>query len=103
METHLNAKMKGSVTRCIDCHMPGTMISGGDPGEYGRLIRTPPYADAAEEAASAYWQGNINSHVFDVPLKTAIGVRGAAPGKAMPIPYTNACGTCHIVDELPYK
>ena len=103
METKLNAKMKGHQTRCIDCHMPGTAITGGIAGSFGRMITTPPYVDAAEEERNAYWEGPINSHVFDVPLKTNVGVDGVLPGRAMPIPYTGACGTCHVVDELPFK
>jgi hypothetical protein len=103
METKLNAKMKGHLTRCIDCHMPGTANSGGIAGSYGRMIKPPPYADAVEEEKNAYWEGHINSHVFDMPRKTNIGVRGVRPGKAMPIPYTNSCGVCHKVDELPFK
>ena len=103
METKLNAKMKGQVTRCIDCHMPGTANTGGIAGNFGRMIKTPPYADATEEESNAYWEGPINSHVFDVPLKTNVGVDGVSPGRAMPIPYTGACGTCHVVNELPFK
>ena len=103
MEKKLNAKMKGHQTRCIDCHMPGTANTGGIAGSFGRMIQTPPYANAAEEERNAYWEGPINSHVFDVPLKTNIGVDGVSPGRAMPIPYTGACGTCHIVNELPFK
>jgi hypothetical protein len=103
MEQHLGARMKGLATRCIDCHMPGTAISGGDAGRYGRLIRLPPYATAAEEAASAYWEGHINSHVFAVPKTTNLAVRGLKPGESMPIPYTHSCGRCHDVDELPHK
>ena len=103
METKLNAKMKGHLTRCIDCHMPGTANTGGIAGSFGRMIKTPPYADATEEENNAYWEGPINSHVFDVPLKTNVGVDGVPPGRAMPIPYTGACGTCHIVNELPFK
>ena len=103
METKLNAKMKGHLTRCIDCHMPGTANTGGIAGNFGRMIKTPPYANAADEADNAYWEGPINSHVFDVPLKTNIGVDGVSPGRAMPIPYTGACGTCHVVNELPFK
>lgn len=103
METKLNAKMKGHQTRCIDCHMPGTANTGGIAGSFGRMINTPPYANATDEENNAYWEGPINSHVFDVPLKTNVGVRGVAPGKAMPIPYTGSCGTCHIVNELPFK
>lgn len=106
METKLGAKMKGEAqTRCIDCHMPGTVIvaSGMGAVNYGRFIKTPPYKDAKEEAENAYWEGFIKSHTFKVPFKTNVGVRGVTPGEAMPIPYTNSCGTCHVVKELPYK
>jgi hypothetical protein len=103
MDTKLNGKMKGVQTRCIDCHMPGTANTGGIAGDFGRMIKTPPYADAQEEENNAYWQGPLKSHVFDVPLKTNVGVDGVAPGRAMPIPYTSACGTCHAVAELPFK
>ena len=103
METKLNAKMKGQQTRCIDCHMSGTANTGGVAGNFGRLLKAPPYANAQEEENNAYWQDGLHSHVFDVPLKTNVAVRGVAPGKAMPIPYTSSCGTCHVVSELPFK
>jgi hypothetical protein len=103
MDAKVNAKMKGQQTRCIDCHMPGTANTGGIAGDFGRMIKTPPYATAQEEENNAYWQGPLKSHVFDVPLKTNVGVDGVPPGRAMPIPYTNACGTCHVVNELPFK
>jgi predicted CXXCH cytochrome family protein len=103
METKLNARMKGLQTRCIDCHMPGTSNTGGIAGDYGRLIKTPPYTNAQEEENNAYWEGSIKSHVFDVPRKTNVAVRGVPPGRAMPVPYTAACGTCHAVSELPFK
>ncbi|MBV7337122.1 cytochrome c family protein [Chloroflexi bacterium TSY] len=104
MDDKLNSRMKGSAgTTCLDCHMPATSVAGGDAGAYGRMIDTPIYDSAAHEKLNAYWQGHIGSHVFDVPMKTNIGVDGVPPGDAMPIPYTNSCGTCHIVDELPYK
>jgi predicted CXXCH cytochrome family protein len=103
METRLNAKMKGLQTRCIDCHMPGTANTGGIAGDFGRMIKTPPYANAQDEENNAYWQSPLRSHVFDVPLKTNVGVDGVPPGRAMPIPYTSACGTCHMVNELPFK
>jgi hypothetical protein len=103
METKLNSKMKGQQTRCIDCHMPGTANTGGVAGDFGRMIKLPPYTNAQEEENSAYWQGPLRSHVFDVPLKTNVAVRGVPPGHAMPIPYTAACGTCHLVNELPFK
>jgi hypothetical protein len=103
MDTKLNAKMKGLQTRCIDCHMPGTANTGGIAGDYGRMVKLPPYANAQDEANSTYWQGPLKSHVFDVPLKTNVAVDGVQPGLAMPIPYTSACGTCHMVNELPFK
>jgi hypothetical protein len=103
MQTKLGATMKGEATRCVDCHMPGTANTGGIAGDYGRMLETPPYANAAEEDQNAYWESPINSHVFDVPRKTNVAVDGVPPGRAMPIPYTAACGTCHVVDELPYR
>ena len=103
MDTKLNARMRGSQTRCIDCHMPGTANSGGVAGDFGRLIKTPPHANAQDEENNSYWQGILRSHVFDVPLKTNVAVRGVTPGRAMPIPYTNACGACHVVSDLPFK
>ena len=103
MEKKLNARMKGDQTRCIDCHMPGTANTGGIAGDFGRMIKTPPYANAQEEENNAYWESPMHSHVFDVPLKTNIAVRGMPPGRAMPIPYTASCGTCHLVNELPFK
>ena len=103
METRLNARMKGMMTRCIDCHMPGTAIVGGIAGDFGRFVKPPPYANAAEEESNVYWEGPINSHVFDVPKKTNVGVRGVPPGQAMPIPYTASCGACHAVNELPFR
>ena len=103
MQAKLGATMKGEQTRCIDCHMPGTADTGGVAGDFGRMIKTPPYADAQEEENNAYWEGGLRSHVFDVPRKTNVAVDGVAPGRAMPIPYTSACGTCHQVAELPFK
>jgi hypothetical protein len=103
METKLNSKMKGQLTRCIDCHMPGTANTGGVSGSFGRMLRMPPYTNAQDEENNVYWEGPLKSHVFDVPLKTNIAVDGVPPGRAMPVPYTAACGTCHLVNELPFK
>jgi predicted CXXCH cytochrome family protein len=103
MDAKLNSRMRGVQTRCIDCHMPGTANTGGVAGSFGRMLKTPPYASAQEEESNAYWEGPMKSHVFDVPRKTNVAVHGVAPGRAMPIPYTSACGTCHVVSELPFK
>ena len=103
MDTKLHARMKGLQTRFIDCHMPGTANTGGVAGDFGLMIAIPPYVNAQAEENNAYWQGPLKSHVFDVPRKTNVGVDGVTPGRAMPIPYTAACGTCHVVNELPFK
>ncbi len=103
MQTKLGATMKGHLSRCIDCHLAPPVNTGGIAGAFGRMIQTPPFADAAEESRNVYWEGPMRSHVFDVPLKSNVMVRGVEPGQAMPIPYTNSCGTCHEVDELPFK
>ncbi len=48
-----------------------------------------------------YWMNDITSHLYDVPRKDNAGVKGVEPGKAMPIPYTNACGAaCHDASNL---
>lgn len=103
MQQKAGATMKGEMTRCIDCHMTGTANTGGIAGDYGRMLETPPYANEREEETNTYWQSPMRSHVFDVPRKTNVGVDGVSPGRAMPIPYTGACGTCHVVDELPFR
>ena len=81
----------------------GTANTGGIAGDLGRMIKTPPYANAQDEENNAYWQSPLKSHVFDVPLKSKVAVNGVPPGRAMPIPYTAACGTCHVVNELPFR
>jgi hypothetical protein len=35
-----------------------------------------------------------------VPRKNNGAVKGVEPGKAMPIPYTKACGDCHDAETL---
>jgi len=74
---------------CVSCHMTKTMQTGAGLGK-------------GKEAGDGkhYWMNDITSHLFDVPRKTNPGVKGVEPGKAMPIPYTNACGTCHNVEKL---
>ncbi len=51
---------------------------------------------------STYYQDDISSHLFGpVVRKTHPDVAGVLPGLAMPIPYTNSCGTpCHNVSNL---
>jgi len=85
---HMRAKVDysmGAGTRCIQCHNPKTASSGagGNP--------TTPVTGGASGAK--YYQGDISSHLFDVPL-------GTSSTNPMPVPYTNNCGTCHDYGRL---
>lgn len=77
-------------TACETCHMPRTARDGaGKPALLGSILGTE----------GRFWEGDIGSHVFDVPTRASAGViaEGKAPATAMPIPYTNACGAaCHL-------
>ncbi len=43
----------------------------------------------------------ISRRIYDVPRRDNPRVKGVEPGKAMPIPYTNACGAaCHDTSNL---
>lgn len=81
---------------CVDCHMNKTAKSGS--GNYGYLL-SPPTGTPAD-STETYFQNDITSHLFDVPRKTNAGVEGVEPQSAMPIPYTQACGTCHDPSSL---
>ena len=74
---------------CVDCHMTKTMQTGAGFGK-----------GASSKDGQNYWVNDITSHLFDVPRKDNKGVKGVEPGKAMPIPYTKGCGTCHDVESL---
>lgn len=87
---HMTAKTGASMgagTKCIQCHNPKTASSGagGNP--------TTPVTGGT--SATKYYQGDISSHLFDVPRKTSI-----SPTNPMPIPYTNNCGVCHDYGSL---
>jgi hypothetical protein len=62
-------------------------------GEFGFLLSAP--TGTAADSTETYFENDITSHVFDVPGKTNVGVAGVVPQSAMPIPYTQACATCH--------
>lgn len=74
---------------CVDCHATKTMQTGAGLGK-----------GLAKKDGKNYWTNDITSHLFDVPRKDNPAVKGVEPGKAMPIPYTNACGACHDVENL---
>ena len=90
-KTHTAAKvgMEHEQINCVDCHVTKTMQTGAGLGK-----------GLARKDGKNYWMNDISSHLFDVPRKNSKAVAGVEPGKAMPIPYTNACGECHDVDKL---
>jgi len=97
------AKMIGvahgtAVATCVDCHMVKTAKSGA--GQFGFLLGAP--TGTSTDADITYFINDITSHVFDVPRKTNVGIKGVQPAKAMPIPYVNSCGTCHDPANLQY-
>ena len=91
---HLAEKTKCTVDAskitCSDCHNTKTMQTGAGFGKA-----------ATGKDGKNYWMNDITSHVYDVPRKDNKGVKGVAPGAAMPIPYTKPCGTaCHDTKNL---
>lgn len=92
IKKHMQAKIgtaeMGKID-CVDCHATKTMQTGAGLGK-----------GLTRKDGKNYWMNDITSHLFDVPRKDNVGVKGVEPGKAMPIPYTNACGKCHNVETL---
>jgi len=97
-EEVLGVSHGGFVVSCMDCHMTQTAKTGA--GEYGYLAAAPTGTSA--DADTTWFQNDVSSHSFDVPGKDTVGVIGVTPGSAMPIPYTNRCGTCHDPSTLPF-
>ena len=94
MGKHVMDKTKCTVApdkiTCSNCHDAKTMQTGAGFGK-----------GMTGKDGKNYWLNDITSHLYDVPLKSNIGVKGVEPGKAMPIPYTNPCGAaCHITNNL---
>ncbi|MFQ5749692.1 MAG: hypothetical protein ACE5H3_09575, partial [Planctomycetota bacterium] len=90
----------GSATaHCVDCHMDKSAKTGS--GKYGFLLGTPTGTSADDNIT--FFENDIHSHIFDVPRKDNVGVRGIVPAKEMPIPYTKSCGTCHDPSQLPFQ
>jgi predicted CXXCH cytochrome family protein len=71
---------------CTDCHMPKTAQSGaGAPPKGGTGI-------TGEVSGTKYWFGDISSHMFDMPRKSAS--KDSTP-TAMPTAYMSSCVNCH--------
>jgi predicted CXXCH cytochrome family protein len=94
MAEKIGTTMTGSVTSCVACHMVKTARTGA--GRMG-LTLAPPTGQPSDENI-VYWENDITSHNMIVPSKfTAFGSK---PGQAMPAPYVNACGHCHVGGTL---
>jgi hypothetical protein len=75
---------------CSSCHNTKTMQTGAGMGK-----------GLTGKDGKNYWVNDITSHLYDVPRKDNVGVKGVESGKAMPIPYTNSCGAgCHNTSAL---
>ena len=91
---HVMAKTQCTVApdkiTCSNCHNTKTMQTGAGMGK-----------GMDGKDGKNYWLNDITSHLYDVPRKNNVGVKGVEPGKAMPIPYTNKCGAaCHKTSAL---
>lgn len=99
--THSTAQtgdvMLGSAMACIDCHMPRTARNGA--GRPGQVLAIPK--GNATDVNVYYWENDVVSHAMVVPRK--FSAAGVAPGLAMPVPYTNSCGTCHDASKLQFQ
>jgi hypothetical protein len=86
----------GLATRCDECHFYKVAKTGA--GRQAALLGTP--TGAPSDADITYWINDISSHLTTIPDKTNPGVTFKVPGTAMPIPFTNDCGTCHKLDRI---
>jgi hypothetical protein len=94
MAKHMMDKTKCNVApekiTCVSCHSTKTAQTGAGMGK-----------GMTGKDGKNYWMNDISSHLYDVPRKDNVGVKGVEPGKAMPIPYTHSCGTgCHNTSAL---
>ena len=90
----------GNQTTCVKCHMAKTAKTGA--GHYGLLLGTPT-GTVADESIT-YWENDVSTHLFrGPPTPQHPSVAGVLPENAMPIPYTNSCGSpCHNISPLQF-
>lgn len=96
-DAHMRAElgvsdMNGLGIQCVACHMPKTAKTGA--GRLGLFLAAPTGAPGDRDAV--YWENDISSHRFEAPRKDNPGLAGKRPGDAMPSPFTNRCGGCHL-------
>lgn len=99
VSTHMLAKASmplSAPVACVKCHMPKTAKSGA--AKKATLLGTPTGQTTDEDIV--YLENDISSHTFIVPSRFNIAKIGLKPGQAMPIPYTNSCGSCHNTAQL---
>lgn len=85
MVTTTNYDM-GAGTLCIQCHVTKTAKSGS--GSATTTFKSP--------SGQEYFQNDISSHLFDVPLYKSVSA-----SNKMPVPFTQECGICHNAVRLP--
>lgn len=90
---------QGRTPDCTECHFYKIAKSGA--GTQAILLGTATGTSADEKII--YWKGDISSHVTTIPFSNNPGVVGILPSKAMPIPYTNNCATCHNTSILQFQ
>lgn len=83
----------GVGTVCTRCHMPNT--GRGGAGTTG--IQLAPLTGTMSDENLVFYRNDVSSHFFGrVPRKTHPDVLNVTPFYAMPIPFTDGCGTsCH--------
>ncbi len=86
------------VVSCVKCHMPKTAQTGA--AKKGLLLGELTGSSSDEDIV--YLQKDISSHTFIVPSRFNIAKIGLKPAQAMPIPYTDNCGTCHNASQLKF-
>lgn len=99
MQATTGSMHAGVGTVCSRCHMPSTARGGaGIPG-----FQFAPLTGTAADAGRIYYRNDRASHLFaPLPRTTHPDVTGVVPIDAMPIPYTDGCGTnCHDPSGLP--
>ena len=95
LHTLIGSLRPGAEFRCVNCHMDQVSRTGA-----GKL--------RASDASHQYFENDISDHTFITPRKDNPGVANytlddVGKGKAMPIPYTRTCGTCHLLNTIAQK
>lgn len=99
VEEQTGSTKLGQATQCTTCHYSKVAKTGA--GRPGLLLGAP--TGAASDEDIVYWENDTSSHLTLVPSRFDQGVAGTKPGKAMPVPYTNRCGSCHDASSLPFQ